>query len=250
MTNTWKGFKEFIVFDKVQEDELVTSLYLKLKDDSQLPKAISGQFIAVRFKNGDEYTKIRQYTLSMSNKENYYRISIKKEENGEVSKILCDNVNIGDTLECTAPVGRFILKDGKEPLVLIGGGIGITPMLAMAYEAVTQNREIKLIYSLGNSNHHSFKDELDKLNKENSDLDLITIYTRPNEEDKLGKDFDLKGRITLEWMKENLPKNGDYYFCGPVPFMKAIYKNLKAMGIEDDKINYELFAPGEDITKE
>ena len=248
MTNTWKGFKEFIVFDKVQEDELVTSLYLKLKDDTQqLPKPISGQFIAVRVKNDDSYTKIRQYTLSMSNKEDYYRISIKREENGEVSKVLCDNVNVGDTIECTAPVGKFVLKDTQEPLVLIGGGIGITPMLAMAYEAVTQDRQIKLIYSLGNSNHHSFKSELAKLNNENNNLELITIYTRPNEEDKLGEDFDLRGRITLEWMEENLPKEGDFYFCGPVPFMKTIYKNLKAMEIEDNKINYELFAPGESI---
>lgn len=50
-------------------------------------------------------------------------------------------------------------------------------------------------------------------------------------------------------MDENLPKDGEFYFCGPVPFMKAVYDNLLELGIEKENINYELFGPGADFTK-
>ena len=81
--NVWKGFKDFIVYDKVQEDRVVTSFYLKAADDMPLPKALPGQFIAVRIQKGEkEYSTVRQYTLSMDLKEDFYRISVKIEEDG------------------------------------------------------------------------------------------------------------------------------------------------------------------------
>lgn len=250
MDNKWKGFKDFIVFKKIQEDEVVTSFYLKPLDEKTLPKHVPGQFIAVRIKKGEgEYSKVRQYTLSMDSKEDFYRISVKIEEHGDVSRQLCNDINEGDKIQCTIPMGKFVLKESKDPLVLIGGGIGITPMLSMAYKAVKEDRSIKLIYSLANSKNHSFKDEIHRLVNENDNLELTLIYTRPLECDKLYKDFDIKGRITKKWMEDNLPQNGEYYFCGPVEFMRTIYHNLDSMGIEKDKINFEMFAPGVDITK-
>ncbi|WP_294345739.1 FAD-binding oxidoreductase [uncultured Clostridium sp.] len=250
MINVWKGYKDFIVFDKKQEDELVTSFYLKAEDGAELPKHIPGQFIAIRVPLEDgKYSKARQYTLSMDSKEDYYRVSIKREAEGNVSKLLCDTVNVGDIIQGSIPMGRFVLKDGDSPLVLIGGGIGITPMLSMAYATVGTDRKVKLIYSLANSKNHSFEDEINELVKNNDNIELTTIFTRPLEEDKLGEDFDFKGRINAEWMKENLPMDGEFYFCGPIEFMRTLYKGLEAMGVEKDAINYELFAPGEDITK-
>lgn len=246
----FKGFVDFVVFDTVTEDDFVKSLYLKRKDGQNLPKALPGQFISVRIPiSKEKYSKARQYTLSMDTEEDYYRISVKAEEYGELSKPLCREIKIGDTLQCTAPAGKFVLKESGEPLVLIGGGIGITPMLCMAYAAKKQNRDVNLIYSTQNSNNHSFKEELYKLSKESSNINFILVYTRPLETDTFGVDFDVKGRINKEWMEKNLPKDADFYFCGPVEFMKSIYKNLISMGVQESKINYEMFAPGVDITK-
>ncbi|ACD24510.1 oxidoreductase [Clostridium botulinum] len=245
----WKGFKDFRVFKIVKEDEVVTSFYLKSLDGSKLPEFIAGQFITVRIKNEDNtFTKPRQYTLSMNYNEEFYRISVKREENGFLSKKLCDEIKAGDNLQITAPLGNFILKNSEKPLVLIGGGIGITPMLTMAYDAVSSDRKIHFIYSIPNSTHHSFKEETAKLN--NNNFKSTVLYTRPTETEELGKDFDIKGRISREWMIDNLPKDGEFYFCGPVPFMKTIYHNLISMGIEKEYINFEMFEAGVDITKE
>ena len=247
--NIWKGFKDFIVYDKVQEDEVVTSFYLKAADGTSLPKAIPGQFISVRIQKGDnEYSRARQYTLSMDSKEEFYRISVKIEENGDLSKQLCRNIKVGDKIQATIPMGKFVLKDGNEPVVLIGGGIGITPMIAIAYAAKGTNRQVKLVYSTANSKYHSFKEELNKLKNENN-IELIQIYTRPLEENKINIDFDVEGRINKEWIANNLPMNGEFYFCGPIEFMRNIYKSLEELGVEKSKINFELFAAGEDITK-
>lgn len=247
MNNIWKGFKESRVFKIVEEDKNVKSFYINFDDGSNMPEFIPGQFIAIRVKMEDgSYSKTRQYTLSEKFNENYYRVSIKREEEGNVSKILCDEISKGDRIEITAPIGKFVLKESNRPLVLLGGGIGITPMLTMGQAA--ENRDIHLIYSIPNSNNHSFKEEIDKLAKEKN-INKTTIYTRPFDNEVLGEHYDMKGRITKEWMEDNLPKDGDFYFCGPVPFMKSVYQNLIAMGVEKEQINYELFGPGEDITK-
>lgn len=248
--NKWKGFKDFLVYKTVKEDEAVTSFYLNSLDGNKLPEFIAGQFITVRIKNQDNtFTKPRQYTLSMNSNEEFYRISVKREENGYLSKKLCDEIKEGDNLQITAPLGSFILKDNEKPIVLIGGGIGITPMLTMAYDALNSGRKIHFIYSIPNSTHHSFKEEIVKLHN-NKNFKSTIFYTRPTENEELRKDFDMQGRISKQWMIDNLPKDGEFYFCGPIPFMKTIYNNLILMGIEKENINFEMFEAGVDITKE
>lgn len=247
--NKWKGFKECKVFKIVQEDENVKSFYIKADDDSILPEFIAGQFIAVRLKDEDgSFTKPRQYTLSMNYNEEFYRISVKRESEGYLSKKLCDEVNEGDSIYITVPMGNFVLKDNERPLILLGGGIGITPMLTMAQDAIDSSRSIHIIYSIPNSMNHSFKEEIETLSQKEN-VKKTTIYTRPFNNDKAGEDYDVRGRINEEWMKENLPLDGEFYFCGPVPFMKSVYQNLVSMGIHKEQINYELFGPGGDITK-
>lgn len=247
--NKWNGFKDFIVSKKVKENNNITSFYLEPKDKSELPDYLAGQFISVRAKDGENYCKPKQYTLSSISNNKYFRISIKREAEGHVSKLFCDKVNEGDTIQATMPVGRFVLEDSDKPLVLIGGGIGITPMLTMAYKAVQEKRPTHLIYSVPNTEFYAFHEELKKLKEENDCLRLTLIFTRPTEEDKLDKKYDIEGRMTKEWLKDNIDINSDTYFCGPIEFMKALYHNLIDIGVDKDNINYELFAPGVDITK-
>ena len=244
----WKGFKEVKVVDKVRESKDVYSFYLKDIDNKNLPEFLAGQFIAIRVKNKDNtYTSPRQYTLSMNHKDDFYRISIKREENGYVSKKLVDEVEIGDTIEITMPLGKFYLKDNNKNVVLIGGGIGITPMLTMSYEAANTSKNVELIYSTQNAENHSFKDEIEKLCNENSNINSTTFYTRVNEEKDNSKY--IAGRMSREWMDENLEKDSELYFCGPTEFMRSVYKNLVSMGINKEDINFEMFDAGTDITK-
>ncbi|MBE6049695.1 MAG: oxidoreductase [Clostridium sp.] len=248
-STSWKGFKECTVFKIVQEDENVKSFYLNFDDNSKMPEFIAGQFIAVKIKNADgTYSKARQYTLSKNHNDDYYRISVKREPEGDISKRLCDEINEGDHLEISMPMGKFVLKDSDKPLVLLGGGIGVTPMLTMAYDCPANKRDIYFIYSIPNRKSHSFIEEIEEL-KKTKDMKTTIFYTRPEDSEKCGVHYDVKGRMTKEWIEENLPKDGEYYFCGPVPFMKSLYHNLIDIGITKEQINYELFGPGADITK-
>lgn len=249
--NTWKGFKDFKVYKKVEENAVISSFYLKpLEEEYKLPDYLPGQFISIRVHlEGGGYSRSRQYTLSSLSNGEYYRISVKREESGNVSKILCDTVQEGDIVQISAPAGRFVLEDEEAPVVLIGGGIGITPMLTMAYEAFNKKRLAQLIYSLPNSKMHIFEEEMELFSTEKSSVQVTTFYSRPTEEDKKEKKFDIEGRISKEWLKEHVDINAKFYFCGPIAFMKTMYHYLVEIGVKKENIYYELFAPGEDITK-
>ena len=249
--NKWKGFKDFRVYKKVEENAVISSFYLKpVEEEYKLPDYLPGQFISIRIPmEGGGYSRTRQYTLSNLSNGEYYRISIKREESGNVSKILCDTVQEGDIVQISAPVGKFVLEDEKLPVVLIGGGIGITPMLTMAYEAFNKKRPAQLIYSLPNSEMRVFEKEMELFNAEKSSVQLITFYSRPTEEDKREKKFDIGGGISKGWLKEHIDIDAKFYFCGPIEFMRTMYHYLVEIGVQKENIYYELFAPGEDITK-
>ena len=120
-------------------------------------------------------------------------------------------------------------------------------MLTMAYEAANTSKNVELIYSTQNAENHSFKDEIEKLCNENSNIKRTTFYTRVNEEKDNSKY--IAGRMSREWMEENLDKASEFYFCGPTEFMRSVYKNLISMGINKEDINFEMFDAGTDITK-
>lgn len=236
------------IFNKVKENDVITSFYMRREDGEKLKKNEAGQFISIKpIKDGENKNAIRQYSLSMKPGEDFYRISIKREENGLVSRYMHDNIQIGDTIEITEPLGKFILKDSKKPLVLLSGGIGITPMMSMLYKAVEEDRDIIFVQAVLNSTAHTFKNEIDSIKKEHSNVKTAIFYQTPLELDQKGKDYDFEGVVTKEWMEENLPKDGEFYFCGPLGFMKHIYNTLKGMGISEENINYEMFGPSKNL---
>ena len=133
----WKGFKEVKLVEKEEEGKGIFSYYLKGMNDEILPEYTAGQHIAIRIKRADgKYTPPRQYTLSINYRADFYRISVKREENGYVSKVLADEVHIGDTVEITSPLGKFTLKDNDKKIVLLSGGIGITDRKTSCRERV------------------------------------------------------------------------------------------------------------------
>lgn len=244
------NMKEVEIFNKVKENDVVTSFYMRPKDGGKLKKSMPGQFISVNpIKEGENKGAIRQYSLSMKPGSDFYRISVKREEHGLVSRYMHDKVNIGDTIFITDPLGDFILKEGNKPVVLISGGIGVTPTMAMLYQALEDKKDVTFVQAVLNSTQHTFKNEIKELKKNNKNMKTGVFYQTPLESDVLGEDYDEVGFITKEWIEENLPKDGDFYFCGPLGFMKYIYDILKGMGIKDDSIHYEMFGPSKDLAK-
>jgi nitric oxide dioxygenase len=125
----WRGTRLFRVASKVRESDEITSFYLRPDDGGELLAFEPGQYIGVRlFINGEELR--RNYSLSAASNGREYRISVKREPNGKVSNHFHANVAEGDTLELFAPSGDFKLEQSDKPLVLISGGVGITPRRA------------------------------------------------------------------------------------------------------------------------
>lgn len=252
-TGGWAGFRSFVVHKKVKESNVITSFYLKPEDGKAIASFKPGQYITVKAViNGEEYTHMRQYSLSDSPNNSYYRISVKREaENGAVpgtvSNFLHDHVNEGDKIDITAPAGDFVLNtDSKRPVVLISGGVGLTPMVSMLNTLVEQypEREVTFIHAARNGAHHAMKDHVAHLANKYQLVRSFTCYEAPTDVDIRSGHFDKEGYITLEWLKTIISStNAEFYFCGPVPFMKAIYEALKEWGVDEEDIHYEFFGP-------
>ncbi|WP_042356041.1 NO-inducible flavohemoprotein [Bacillus rubiinfantis] len=248
----WDGFRKFVVARKVEESEVITSFYLIPKDQEEIADFQAGQYISVKLEvEGEKYTHIRQYSLSDAPGKDYYRISVKREAgtanpDGIISNYLHDCVKEGDCLKISAPAGDFILNTNNDkPLVLLSGGVGLTPMLSMlkTAAAVQPERNVTFIHAAANSKVHALRGEVEELAKRGNVTSYV-FYDSPMDEDRINNRFDVAGYVTRDWLQENLDTNeADFYFCGPVPFMKAINRYLKDLGVEDERIHFEFFGP-------
>lgn len=248
----WDGFRSFIVDRKVVESDVITSFYLKPVDNRGIAEFIPGQYISIQLEiEGEQYTHIRQYSLSDAVGKDYYRISVKREAgaqnpDGMVSNYLHDDVKEGDILKVSAPAGDFVLDTKKEtPVVLLSGGVGLTPMISMLKTVVEiqPERKVTFIHAAQNGNVHALREEVEEL-AVLENVNTYFFYDSPTEEDRLNQNFDVEGYVTGEWLKENVSTiDTDFYFCGPVPFMREIHRSLKELGINEERIHFEFFGP-------
>lgn len=254
----WNGFRKFAVAKKSVECEDVCAFYLKPHDGRELPAFKPGQYLTFQLDlPGRDKPLIRCYSLSdCPHQKDYYRVTIKKEKPpadrpelppGASSSYFCDVVKEGDILNVKAPAGHFFLDlDRTNPVVLIAGGVGITPMLSMA-NAIAANgskREVWFFLGLRNQREHIHKAELEKLAAENDNINLHVCYSKPGADDVKGRDYQHEGRVSVDLFKELLPSNNfEYYLCGPGAFMKSITDGLEAWGVPDKDVYFEAFGP-------
>ncbi|MED0681138.1 NO-inducible flavohemoprotein [Aneurinibacillus thermoaerophilus] len=250
----WAGFRKFIVVKKVKESDVITSFYLKPEDGQAIASFLPGQYISMKIGiPGEKYTHIRQYSLSDSPGKDYYRISVKREDEsadkpaGIVSTYLHKHVQEGDVLQISVPAGDFVLDMEKElPIVLISGGVGLTPMISMlnTLAEVQPEREVTFIHAAINSTVHAMREHVTRLATERGNVRSFVCYEKPTEEDRAARNYDKEGYIDLEWLQTIVPSpRADFYFCGPIPFMKTIYGALKQWGVAEEAIHFEFFGP-------
>jgi ferredoxin-NADP reductase len=159
-----------------------------------------------------------------------------------------------DSLEISDPAGDFYLNDRHtRPVVLLSGGVGITPMLSMIEHLVyTQSgREVYFLHSSVNKSVQPMADRLKELNKQ-SIGPVIVHHSKPHANEKKGEDYDEKGIITLDVLKSHLSQPQDYtfYLCGPYGFMQSMFENLTLLGVSTSHIHYEFFGQGKPLTNE
>ncbi|WP_019378899.1 NO-inducible flavohemoprotein [Virgibacillus halodenitrificans] len=254
-TGGWVDFRDFKVFKKVKESDVITSFYLEPVDGMPFPIYQPGQYITVKAEiKGEKYNHLRQYSLSCAPGEGYYRISVKREDSigdlpaGVVSTYLHEQVEEGSILPISAPSGDFYLeKNDTRPLILMSGGVGLTPMVSMLETVIKEqpDRKVVFIHAAQSSKVHAMKDRITEISKQHINVESYIVYDKPCEGDACDK----VGYIDAEWLKEILPTNdAAFYFCGPKGFMRAAYQNLKKYQVEDQDIHFEIFGPAEDIT--
>jgi ferredoxin-NADP reductase len=254
----WNGLRKFTVAKKITECEDICAFYLKPHDGRPLSAFKPGQYLTFQLDlPGRDKPLIRCYSLSDSpHQKDYYRVTIKKEKappdkpdvpHGAGSSYFADVVKEGDILNVKAPTGHFFLDMTKtNPVVLIAGGVGITPMLSMAnaIAASGSKRETWFFFGVRNQREHIHKAELEKLAAENENIHLHVCYSRPNPDEVKGRDYQHEGRVSIELLKELLPSNNfEFYLCGNGAFMKSISDGLEAWGVPDKDVYFEAFGP-------
>lgn len=247
----WEGFRNFIVEKKVKESDVITSFYLKPEDGKAIASYQPGQYLTIKIQpEGETHTHIRHYSLSDAPGKDYYRISVKREDKGVVSNYLHQSIQEGNLLAVSAPAGDFVLEPKEMPVVLISGGVGLTPMISMLNTIFEQQpeREVTFIHGALNSQVHAMKEHVAQLANEHAKVKSFVAYTEPTVEDRAVKNYDKEGIIDLEWLTSILPNNqADFYFCGPVPFMKMMYRSLKEWGVPAENIHFEFFGPASQL---
>lgn len=249
----WEGFRIFVIDRKVEESDTVRSFYLKPQDGKSIPSYEAGQYLTLKAEiPGEKYNHIRHYSLSDSPGKDYYRISVKREDahnnapDGIVSNFLANQIDVGDMLQFSAPAGDFVLDKEDSPIILISGGIGITPLVSMLNSIVENQpqREVTFIHATENNTTHAFKEHVKGLAESHSNVKSLVLYNTPTKEDLDATDFDKQGFVDLDFLQTNVPnKDAHFYFCGPIPFLEAVNRALHEWGVAEDHIHYEVFNP-------
>jgi nitric oxide dioxygenase len=236
----WRGGRAFRVARKVRESEEITSFHLQPVDGGAILDFIPGQYIGLRLELEGEEVR-RNYSLSAGPDGLEYRISVKREPGGRVSNHLHDRVGEGDELELFIPAGEFTLSPSSKPLVLISAGVGITPLMTMLEAAVHSGRPIRFIHCARHAGVQAFAARVDELAAAHPQLQRFYCFDEARPDDGA----DAHGRLSLERLKAWLPaeRDLDAYFLGPKPFMAALKRNLRELGVPEAQTRYEFFGP-------
>jgi ferredoxin-NADP reductase len=256
----WQGLRSFQVVQKQVEDvgQSICSLYLAPQDGLPLEPFQPGQFLTFQLElptaGGGTSNTIRCYSLSDAPEPGRYRISVKRalapagslHAPGRSSNFFHDHVEVGSVLKLRAPSGHFYVDRSDAPVVLIGGGIGITPMLSMLTTCLRERpeREVWLFYGARNSREVAWQSQLETLARNHPNFHLQLCWSNPLAGDVLGRDFQQRGHIDLELLRRQLPlKPYHFYICGPTPMLQSLVPALEDWGVPDQRIHFEAFGP-------
>jgi ferredoxin-NADP reductase len=262
----WEGWREFQVTQRVFEDATRSqcSFYLQPVNGRPLPAFRPGQFLTFSLDvdsgaagGADARRAItRCYSLSDGPDPAHYRLTIKRVPTpldhpeylpGLSSNHFHDHVRVGDVLRVKAPSGHFFIDpDPSVPVVLIGGGIGITPMMSMLRWCIANQpqRPVHLYYGLRNSDEHAFKPQLEAMAASHPAMRLHVVYSRPLEVDVAERDYQHRGHVDVELLRKTLPHvRHQFYVCGPPAMMQTLAPALAEWGVPVADIHYEAFGP-------
>jgi nitric oxide dioxygenase len=252
----WNGWRDFTVESTRPESEIIRSLILVPTDDGAVMRHRPGQYLTFALDVPGAGHLKRNYSISSAPEDRAYRISVKREASpgvppGIASNWLHDHAGPGTRLQVAPPAGEFFLDERDEsPVVLLSGGVGLTPMISMLEHIVRSGtgRPTWYIHGAENGRVHAMGEHVWELATKARNVTVRTFYNAPESGDEAGRHYDERGLISTDWLASNTPvRDAVYYLCGPRPFLRAMVGGLARKGVPLSNIRYEFFGPADEL---
>ena len=205
---------------------------------------LAGQHVDVRLVAEDGYQAQRSYSIASAPGSRHVELTVERIENAEVSPYLCDVLQSGDGLEVRGPIGGYFVwrPEDRGPLLLVGGGSGVVPLMAMLRHRASNPRDAaRLLYSARTLDDVIYRRELDALTA-TSDARISIALTREAPSDWQG----FRRRIDRAMLEEIAwPANqgARAYVCGPTPLVESVATLLVELGYDASRVRTERFGP-------
>jgi ferredoxin-NADP reductase len=210
------------------------------------PGHLAGQHVDVRLTAEDGYTAQRSYSVAGAADGERVELTVQRVPDGEVSGYLTDIYAVGDPVELRGPVGGYFVwrPAATEPVLLIGGGSGIVPLMAMirARRAAGSRAPFRLIYSVRTPDDIYYANELRARARDDAGLDVSYVYTRetPQGWPVPPRRIGVAAVNTGGWPADLAPL---CFVCGPTSFVETVADILVALGHEPGRVRTERFGP-------
>lgn len=231
------------VVEIIDETRRVRSLVLSIPG---WPGHRAGQHVDVRLTAPDGYRAERSYSIASAANGDRIEITVELLEDGEVSPYLAGELQVGDKLELRGPIGGYFAWDTADggPLLLVGGGSGVAPLMAMIRQRAAGGSEVpaRLLYSSRSFDEIIYREELDRLVAESPTLEVIHTLTRAQPPGWSGYSRRIDEAMLAEvtWPLVERPL---VYVCGPTRLVESVATTLTTLGHEPDRIRTERFGP-------
>lgn len=229
----WQGFKPFEVIGVREETGIIKAFTVKSDDIKDIPYS-PGQYITVDVQVPNlPYRAKRHYSI-VDVQDGKLTFAVRKEDldgnRGEVSTYLHEQINTGDTINLSAPVGVFGLENTNKPQLFIGSGIGVTPLFPMYRETAGIDADTQFIQVSDDADNVAFEVELQNI----AAAENAQLHTHLR---------DKEGYLMSEELQKFIKDDQEVYVCGGVTFIQSIVKELDKAGVDKDRVHYEIFIP-------
>jgi len=207
----------------------------------------AGQHYDIRLTAADGYQTQRSYSIASAPEQTgQVDLTVERIEDGEVSTYLHDVVIPGDQIEVRGPIGGYFVWEARQggPLLLIAGGSGVVPLMAMLRHRVASGARVpaRLLYSSRTPDDVIYRAELDQISPAGSGLEVFHTFTRTQPPGWTG----YARRIDAPMLREvagPLGKGAQVFICGPTLLVESAANGLVQTGVPASQIRTERFGP-------